>query len=101
MRARDFCAGAWLLLPFSLALLAAGCHNNARSELVEAELRTREIQLHSLRDELCRLEGSNVALQREVQALRGGGFGGHFPPEDASRTLTLRSISLGDRKSVV
>jgi hypothetical protein len=78
------------LVPFAFCLLCAGCRSNC--DLVEAELRTRDFQLHTLRDEFHRLQAYNDALQREVEGLRGGGA--TLTPEDAARTFTLRGIAL-------
>jgi hypothetical protein len=77
-------------LPFLLAL--AGCRNHC--DLVEAELRTREMQLIDLRTERDHLFSHNEALQREIVALRGGSpF--KMSPEEAAQTFTLRSLVLG------
>lgn len=73
-------------------LSAVGCRNNC--ELVEAELRTRERDLRELRDELCRTEAYNEALERELRALRQGGVS-HVYPEEASQKYALQSVVLG------
>jgi hypothetical protein len=70
----------------------AGCRGN--NDLVEAELRTREMQLLDLRNERDHLVSHNQALQREVVALRGGSPV-KLSPEEASQTYSLRSIVLG------
>jgi hypothetical protein len=75
-----------------LVVTLAGCRNPC--DLVEAELRTRETQIHELRSELYRLGACNDALLREVQALRGTSCA-QIPIEEASQTLPLRSIVLG------
>jgi hypothetical protein len=78
-------------LSFVLAL--AGCRGS-NCDLVEAELRTREMQMADLRTERDHLVAHNQALQREVCVLRGGApF--HMSPEEASQTYTLRSLVLG------
>src|SRR3954471_2102830 len=53
---------------FALALLAAAGCRNSRSELVEAELRTRDRELRELRGELWQAEAGNQALQNTVRA---------------------------------
>ncbi len=90
MKARRLTASAFFLLPVALCL-APGCRN--RSDLVEAELRTKEFQLRTLADEKLRLEAYNDALQREVKSLRDGTP--WMPPEAAAQVYPLRSITLG------
>jgi hypothetical protein len=83
---------SFFLVPAFLALaLAAGCHN---CDLVEAELRSRENELHEARAEIDRLEALNQALLSELGTVR------HqspcpVPPELAGQTYTLRRICLG------
>ncbi|HEY1379284.1 MAG TPA: hypothetical protein VGF55_20950 [Gemmataceae bacterium] len=55
---------AWVVVAL---LAAAGCRN-CRSELVEAELRTRERELRELRGELLRSESMNEALENTLKA---------------------------------
>ncbi len=93
MGARDLKACACTLLPFLVAL-SAGCHSNSRSELLEAELRTRELQVNNLRCELNRLEAYNDSLQREVHGIHGP-VDPRFSPADSAQVLGLRSIALG------
>jgi hypothetical protein len=80
---------------FSLALgsclAAAGCHN---CDHVEAELRTRESELHEARAEVDRLEALNKALLHELGALRQGGVCA-VPPELAGPIYTIRQVCLG------
>jgi hypothetical protein len=86
--------GRWLsTLPLLAAmLLAAGCRS--RSDVVEAELRSRENQVYELRNELDRSEAYNAAMERELHGLRQGG-----PlcpsPEAASLTYTVKEVVLG------
>jgi hypothetical protein len=59
------------LLPglfLAVSLLAAGCRS--RSDLVEAELRTRERELREMRERLDSTEAFNYALERELQGAR-------------------------------
>ena len=51
-----------------LAVCATGCRN---SDKVESELRAREQDVSTLRDELDRLEGTNQLLHRELAAVHG------------------------------
>jgi hypothetical protein len=74
-------------------LLLAGCRGS-NCDLVEAELRTREMQLADLRTERDNLHAYNESLQREIAALRGGAPI-KISPEEASQTFTLRSLVLG------
>jgi hypothetical protein len=77
------------LLLVTVAL--AGCRS---SDLVEAELRTRDKEVRRLACELQRVQAENQALVNEVGALRQeGGF--HVPPEMAAQTYTLKGITLG------
>lgn len=73
-----------------LLALVAGCRN--RSDLVEAELRTRESEMRMLRAELAKAEFMNQALTREVGALQQ--CPGKISPELASQTYTLKQIVL-------
>jgi hypothetical protein len=76
----------------SVVLGLAGCRHNC--DLVEAELRTRELQLAGLRDELNQLHAHSEALQHELAALRGGAPM-KLSPEEASQTSPLRALALG------
>ena len=58
-----------LHLIFLGSLLLAGCKNR---ELVENELRARDIQYREALDELGRSEAHSQALQRELEAVRQG-----------------------------
>ena len=73
-------------------LLTCGCRS--RSDLVEAELRTKENNLREAREELQREQVYNGALQRELVTLRGNPMV-KISPEEASQTCTLKSIALG------
>jgi hypothetical protein len=78
-----------------LALLAAsgaGCRSH--SDLVEAELRSRDHDLRELRDEVHRLESYNDSLQREIHSLRHDPASAP-PPEAAAQHFSLKSVSLG------
>jgi hypothetical protein len=70
--------------------VAAGCHN---CDLVEAELRTRENELHEARAEVDRLEALNQALLHEMGDMRQAGC--KLPPELAGQTYTIRQVCLG------
>jgi hypothetical protein len=73
-------------------LLTCGCRS--RSDLVEAELRTKESRLQEAREELQREQAYNCALQRELVTLRDNPLA-KVSPEEASQTYTLKSIALG------
>jgi hypothetical protein len=76
-------------LPFAVAV--AGCRS---SDLVEAELRSRNTEVRQLTCELQRLQAENQALARESVALRQDG-GLHVPPEIAGPVYALKRITLG------
>jgi hypothetical protein len=90
MEAQRRLTSSFFLVFLSLVLACAGCRSNC--DLVEAELRTREFQLDTLRDEMHRLEAVNDALSRELQALRSGTAPS---AEQASQNYSLRSLALG------
>jgi hypothetical protein len=73
------------------ALLVAGCRH---SDLVEAELRTKESELRDIRCELMHSESHNEALQRELHAFHTIGAA-KIPPELGSQIYTLKEIVLG------
>ncbi len=78
----------WLpLLCLPLALL--GCRNK---DLLETELRTKEIQYRELLDEHDRTQEHNRALQREIEALRKGK---KLSAEQAAQIFNLKRIVLG------
>jgi hypothetical protein len=60
MRQETMAARPAVLAFLALACALGGCRS--RSDLVEAELRTRDAQLRELRDELARLTGPNCTL---------------------------------------
>jgi hypothetical protein len=70
--------------------LVAGCHT---CDTVEAELRTRDNELHEARAEVERLEVLNQALLHEVGDLRQAGC--KVPSELAGQTYTIRQVCLG------
>jgi hypothetical protein len=74
-------------------LLATPCGCRSNSDLVEAELRTRNEDLRTARSELAKAEFMNDALAREVTALRQQGSA-KFTPEQAASTTTLKEIVL-------
>jgi hypothetical protein len=84
-------AGRRSFLIFALsAVFLAGCRN--RGELVENELRARDIQYREALEELSRIESHNQALQREIAAIRSG----HpITPEQAAQVFGLKRIILG------
>src|SRR5437879_12220132 len=86
-RQASFC-----LFSLALCLSLAGCR--ARSDLVEAELRSKDQTLREIRDELFRSKAYNNALQHELQIVRQG-TSWPLTPEQASQTDTLRSLPLG------
>src|SRR5262245_29766750 len=73
--------------------LCGGCRNTS-AELLESELRTRDIQFREALDELKRTESHNEALQRELHSMRQGGIN-PISPEHAAQTFALKRIALG------
>lgn len=69
--------------------LVSGCRRN---DLVESQLRERDVQYREAMGEMQRLEGHNEALRREVDALRAGS---KLSPEQAASTFGVRKIALG------
>jgi hypothetical protein len=93
MRARRRLRSCFVLCPLSVLLALSGCRGG-NCDLVEAELRTREMQLADIRSERDNLVAHNQALQREINGLRGGSpF--KISPEEASQTYPLRTVVLG------
>lgn len=84
------CRRPFLLLSFGVLLALSGCrHNN--SELLEAELRARDLQFREALEELGKAEARNQALWFELEAVRKGS---KVPPEHAAQTFGLRRIVL-------
>jgi hypothetical protein len=80
------------LLPAALCFILSGCRHGR--DLVEAELRTKDRDLHCIRDELYRSESFNESLRRELCALRGISPS-HLTPEGASQTYGVTTVTLG------
>jgi hypothetical protein len=82
----------FFLVPASLCFTLAGCRQNR--DLVEAELRTKDRDLHCMRDELNRSEAFTESLRRELCALRGISPS-HLTPEGASQVYGVTTLTLG------
>jgi len=80
-----------LLLSLAFLFAASGCKN---CDLVEAELRTRENDVRTLKDDLYQAQLHNAALMREICAIRQSGPA-QIPPEQASQIYTLKEVTLG------
>lgn len=78
-----------MILALLGSLLLAGCR---RRELVENELRARDIQYREALEELGRAESRNQSLQAEIEAVRKGA---KFTPEQAAQLAGVRRIVLG------
>src|SRR5262249_19391760 len=78
----------------ALAACLCGCRANHRRDAVEAELRARETDVHTLRSELDREQLTNRLLVRELAALQGlpGPDGVVRPP---SEPYGVQSLALG------
>jgi hypothetical protein len=83
---------SFCLLLVGLCLLI-GCRSNS-TDLLEAELRTRDNDVRELKDELYRRECENEALMREMHAVRQGGAA-RLTPEQAAQTYRLKQIAIG------
>ena len=91
MRARRGFVG-WGLLPLAcVVFLAGGCRQNR--DLLEAELRSKDRDLHSLRDELSRSEAVNESLRREVSAFSGAPL--HGGPGALGQSFNVTTVTLG------
>lgn len=86
------CCCHFASLVAAIFLGMAGCRSN--SDLVEAELRTREGEIRQLRDELCRCRSYNKAMQRELHGLHSSAAV-KLSPELAAQTYRVQSIALG------
>ena len=71
-----------------LFCLVPGCRNN---DLVENELRARDMQYREALEELGRADSRTDAMQREIEALRKGA---RLSPEQAAQTFGLKRIAL-------
>jgi hypothetical protein len=83
----------WVALPLfaALAVGAAGCRS---CDKVESELRAREMDVHTLKEENERLDCNNQALVRELAAVRGEP-GPHGVIEKPSEPYPVRSLVVG------
>jgi hypothetical protein len=83
------CRGAFLLYFLPLALLAGGCRN--RTDLVEAELRNKDMMYQASAEQQRAADARIAALQQENDALRKGAT---ITPEQAAATYGLKRIVL-------
>jgi hypothetical protein len=88
---------SFFLFPLLVCLTQAGCRTN-NADLLENELRARDIQFREAIDELKKSEFQKEALQREVESLRRGT---HFSPEAAAQIFGLKRITLGRGTSAI
>jgi hypothetical protein len=80
---------SWVLLA-----VACGCHNNRR-DLVEAELRAKEMELRDVQDALSCTRAHNHALEVELRTLHGEGYPPGIPGDHAGPVYPVTSILLG------
>jgi hypothetical protein len=90
-RSRLTSSAGLLLLAVSL-LPAGGCRHS--SDLLEAELRTRDNDVRELKDELYRAESENQALMREIRTVRQSGPA-KISPEQAAQTYRMIKLTIG------
>ena len=84
------CRGAFFLLILPPLFLSTGCRN--KTDIIEAELRTKETLYRESLEEQRRSEARIQALQFEIDALR---LGSKITPEQAASTFGLKRITLG------
>jgi hypothetical protein len=87
MQAR--CRAAFCLFLLPLAFLTSGCRNNTGK--LENELRTRDQMYREALEEQRRIEGHNLQLRQEVDALRNAGK----KSPDQPSTFGVKRIVLG------
>jgi hypothetical protein len=78
----------WLPL-LAASLLAGGCRRN---DIIQNELRARDVQYREALEELMRTEAISEDLRRENEALRAGQ---KLSPETAAQTFGVRKIVIG------
>lgn len=78
----------------ALALIACGCRANGRRDAIEAELRAREADVHTLRTDLEREQLMNRLLVGELAALHGAP-GPDGMPRPPSEPYPVQSVVLG------
>ncbi len=81
-------AGCRLLL---LLLCVSGCRTGG-SDVLENELRKKDVQYRELLDDFTSTEARNETLQRENEALRKGA---KITPEQAAATFGVKNVTLG------
>lgn len=81
-----------LVIGLGLSPLVGCAHH--RTDLLEAELRTKEDQIYELQAALQRAQGCNLAIQQELTALRQSPAC-KITPELASQLYTLKGVYLG------
>ena len=82
--------GAFFLLMLPLFFLSIGCRN--KTDLVETQLRTKEMMYREVMEEQRRAEAQILSMHREIEALRQGA---KTTPEQAAQTFGLKRIVLG------
>src|SRR5437763_13962478 len=92
MKAKSRLTSSFCLVALAGLLLA--CGGCKHTDLLEAELRTRENDVRDLKEALYRAECENRALMREIHAVRQDGSG-KISPERASQSFRLQQIVLG------
>jgi hypothetical protein len=85
-----------LLLGAGIALV--GCRSSGRTDLLEAELRSRDAEVREIRAELERTLAENHHLQRELRHLHQAG---HALPTGARTSLGVQTVALGRQTSGV
>jgi hypothetical protein len=91
MWARRRLASSFGLLAFAFCLVSAGCRSNC--DLVEAELRTKELQLANLREERDHLIAQNEALHHQLGLINGPAP--YKVSADGTRGSPVRALALG------
>lgn len=87
---RAGCRGLFFLLCLPAIFTSLGCRN--KTDVLESEIRARDVILREALDEQRRNEAQIMALHREVEAIRKGA---KITPEQAAQTFGLKRIVLG------
>jgi hypothetical protein len=74
---------------------AGGCHGGGQRDLVEAEARARELELHDIKGELACCRAHNQAMEIELRTLRGEGYPPGVPGDHPPPVFPVCSIVLG------
>lgn len=86
------CRFLFLLLCLATCVGPTGCRRYNHQDLLENELRARDLQFREVIDELKKSEFQRDALQRELESVR---MGQKITPELAAHSFGVRRLTLG------